>query len=527
MSSILRFTQVGLLLLMGLCLFLKPAAAHNPPVSCDSNGNWFMFTNYDGGKLRIFIDQNIPNLKIGICTYEPVEVTLAGQYVSSVTELYYAGFNSAQNNNHCGFPINTSRFSGINPSLVTVSVYPPVGIISPPNPNNFNNQPNGWNYGINCLFSCDTSFQQGGCNTFDQVYDHFLTRFGGTLRGASVQYCCWDYTTPYRLSAVTGNCCVQNNNPNATINYPPGPYCRSAGAGTITPTLQGNPAGIFYANPPGLAIDPATGEVNLGNSQPGIYEVVYALSVSCLPFLQKDTLEIVAGGSVAQQSITACDSYTAPWGDTYTQSGNYSDTISTGSGCDSIRIVNLTIIPGTLQAQIARVNPDTCTDRLYSFSLSAGQPITAYDWNFGDPNTGSGNVSTAPSPTHNFSAAGTFDIRCIATFACGTDTSTLRLTIDDCDENPCTPTIPNVFTPNSDGINELFRPTALCTWPVYELEIYNRWGQKVFATTSQSEGWDGTVKGNESPDGTYIYRLTYKNPKEAQKTLTGPVILIR
>ena len=525
MSSILRFTQVGLLLLMGLCLFLKPAAAQNPPVSCDSSGNWFMFTNYDGGRLKIIIDQNIPNLKIGICTYEPVEVTITGSFASNLIDLYYAGTNSAANNNHCGFPISTSSFSGISPSLVTVNVLPPVGIISPPNPSNILNLPNGFNFGINCLASCDVNTYQGGCNTFDQVYDHFQTRFGGSLRGATVQYCCWSDTTPYRLSALTGSCCGSGNSSAAGINYPAGPFCRSTGS--LVPVIQGNTSGTFYANPVGLSINPASGAVDLGGSQPGTYEIVYAIQFDCQSIILKDTITVLQGGSIGQQSITACDSYTAPWGDTYTQSGTYSDTISTGSGCDSIRIVNLTIIPGTLQAQIARVNPDTCTDRLYSFSLSASQPITTYDWNFGDPNTGSGNVSTAPSPTHNFSAAGTFDIRCIATFACGTDTSTLRLTIDDCDENPCTPTIPNVFTPNSDGINELFRPTALCTWPVYELEIYNRWGQKVFATTSQSEGWDGTVKGNESPDGTYIYRLTYKNPKETQKTLTGAVILIR
>jgi hypothetical protein len=43
--------------------------------TCDPTGNWILFANYDGGNLNIVVDQNIPNLKIGICTYEPVNVT--------------------------------------------------------------------------------------------------------------------------------------------------------------------------------------------------------------------------------------------------------------------------------------------------------------------------------------------------------------------------------------------------------------------------------------------------------------------
>jgi hypothetical protein len=106
--------------------------------NCDPNGNWILFANYDGGNLNIVVDQNIPNLKIGICTYEPVNVAFSGPFVNSVTEVLYAGFNSAQNNNNCGFPINTSSFTGINPAILTVNVVPPVTIISPPNPNYFN-----------------------------------------------------------------------------------------------------------------------------------------------------------------------------------------------------------------------------------------------------------------------------------------------------------------------------------------------------------------------------------------------------
>jgi len=178
-----------------------------PLPNCDTSGNWYFFGNYDGGKLNIVVDENVPNMKIGICTYEPVEVTFSGPFVGNITDVYYAGFNSSVGNNHCGFPIFTSSINGVNPALVTIDVAPPVNIISPPNPNNILNQPNGFNFGVICVASCDTSTWQGGCNTIDQVLDVFQTRFGGSLRGLKVQYCCWSDSLPYRLSSVTGSCC--------------------------------------------------------------------------------------------------------------------------------------------------------------------------------------------------------------------------------------------------------------------------------------------------------------------------------
>lgn len=153
--------------------------------NCDPSGNWILFANYDCGNLNIVVDQNIPTLKIGICSYEPVNVTFSVPFASTVTEVLYAGFNSAQNNNNCGFPITTSSFTGINPAILTVSVLPPVTIISPPNPNYFN-LTNGNNTGIVRLTSSDVNSNQGGCNTVNQVLAYFQSQFGGVHRGLNV-----------------------------------------------------------------------------------------------------------------------------------------------------------------------------------------------------------------------------------------------------------------------------------------------------------------------------------------------------
>jgi gliding motility-associated-like protein len=72
-------------------------------------------------------------------------------------------------------------------------------------------------------------------------------------------------------------------------------------------------------------------------------------------------------------------------------------------------------------------------------------------------------------------------------------------------ENGLTLEIPNVFTPNGDGINDLF--TILSTGvKEIDLQIFNRWGQKLFSFNGPKAAWDGlTDKGAKVPDGTYFF----------------------
>jgi gliding motility-associated-like protein len=262
------------------------------PVTCSPNGNWLLFSNYSGGKLNIILDENIPNIKIGICTLEPVIVNISGQYVGNVTSVLYAGLNFQQNND-CGFPIATSSITGVSPSLTSIVVAPPVTIISPPNPNNPSGIPNGYNAGIITAVSCDVNTWQGGGNTIDQVVDYFQTQFGGSLRGLKVQYCCWSDSTPYRSSEVSQSCCASINAGGASMDYPPGPFC--ATAGNITPVFTGNTSGTFYSNPSGLLINAESGEIDPLTAASGTYEIIYAIPGDCSspPILLRDTIEIV------------------------------------------------------------------------------------------------------------------------------------------------------------------------------------------------------------------------------------------
>lgn len=69
--------------------------------------------------------------------------------------------------------------------------------------------------------------------------------------------------------------------------------------------------------------------------------------------------------------------------------------------------------------------------------------------------------------------------------------------------------VPNAFTPNRDGKNDLFKVSATCTI-TGELTIFNRWGVPVFTTKDLSKGWNGFYKGQLQGTDTYIYIVSYK-----------------
>jgi gliding motility-associated-like protein len=66
---------------------------------------------------------------------------------------------------------------------------------------------------------------------------------------------------------------------------------------------------------------------------------------------------------------------------------------------------------------------------------------------------------------------------------------------------------PNAFTPNGDGINDMFQPLGnAIDLEQYDFQIYDRWGEAIYASTDPTEGWDGTSNGKVIPNGVYVYR---------------------
>ena len=84
--------------------------------------------------------------------------------------------------------------------------------------------------------------------------------------------------------------------------------------------------------------------------------------------------------------------------------------------------------------------------------------------------------------------------------------------------------VPNAFTPNADGINDLWEIQHLESYPNCTVQVFNRYGEKLYYSVGYSTPWDGKYKGNNLPSGTYYYII---DPKNGRKPVSGYVAIIR
>ena len=145
-------------------------------------------------------------------------------------------------------------------------------------------------------------------------------------------------------------------------------------------------------------------------------------------------------------------------------------------------------------------NPnDVFINDLISFHDSSTNTIS-WAWDFND-----GVTSVNQNPYHTYSDLGTYNVMMVATSP------------DGCLDTAYTPInvvegliVPNVFTPNGDGFNDVFkiRNSAVSE---FTFRVFNRWGTQIYETTAPEIAWDGkTQAGSPAPGGTYFYTLKAK-----------------
>lgn len=120
-------------------------------------------------------------------------------------------------------------------------------------------------------------------------------------------------------------------------------------------------------------------------------------------------------------------------------------------------------------------------------------------------------------------------ISVLATNRCGSTQKFVHVEAFDCN---CNFFVPNAFTPNSDGVNDIFKPSLDCEPYQYNLKIFNRWGECVFETLEPASGWNGELKnsGYYAPDGVYAYQVEYAaviNGVISKENQSGHISLIR
>ncbi len=178
------------------------------------------------------------------------------------------------------------------------------------------------------------------------------------------------------------------------------------------------------------------------------------------------------------------------------------------SGTDTTEITQTTPSPSGF------LPPDTTVCVYTSFPLGPISSFEKYDWNTGE--------STA---FILISEPGVYHLSVTDNNGCvGSDTININ-------PKPCVEEIfvPNGFTPNGDGRNDVLRPLNLNHERLtrFHFTIFNRWGQRIFESRNASLGWDGKFQGTELDTGVYVWQLEYQFPDGPVTVRKGTVVLVR
>ncbi len=233
-------------------------------------------------------------------------------------------------------------------------------------------------------------------------------------------------------------------------------------------------------------------------------------------------------GTVTIEVVSDFPDYTFDWGPiihfnnnsaTQLAGGDYSVIVNTGN-CIATLDFTIDEIPG----------PDACFEIEYPYGNGINIPITFknctensenWTWSFGDFGT-----SNSENPTHKYSSEGEFIVTLVASneFGCKDSVSKIITIIGDTDIF-----IPNSFSPNEDGVNDIFMPVMReVNSKGYSLKIFNRWGEVIFVTFNIEQGWDGKINGVPVEMGSaFSYIIYYENLNGRKMMKKGSVTVIK
>ncbi len=260
----------------------------------------------------------------------------------------------------------------------------------------------------------------------------------------------------------------------------------------------------------------------------------HKINVYALP--KTDSIHIVnavCGGSLGMATVTPAHNGTKPYlynigsGNQSSNAFNnlnsatYSLTITDSVGCIYKQAFVITQINPVNAAFSFTPNPACVNDVIYFTNTSGGTNLQY--WGFG-----SNDSSNTQNANYVFTDTGNYVITLIAwnNLSQCSDTITHSLIVKECPPDSITITAPNIFTPNADGINDVWQPLIYNSGfgiNDFSLTIFDRWGLQVFqSAVGSKQGWDGyTTSGTECSDGTYYYIINCKavNTKSETKEI--------
>ncbi len=157
--------------------------------------------------------------------------------------------------------------------------------------------------------------------------------------------------------------------------------------------------------------------------------------------------------------------------------------------------------------------------------IDLSSDANGWEWNFGDPSSYNYNLSNLQNPTHTFSDSGTYMVQLIV-YSDQSCSDTINKTVTIYPEVIIY--IPNAFTPNQDGQNEIFKPVMTgIDENNYKFYIYDRWGRQLFYTQDVDTGWDGKENDKDCEPAVYVYYVYYTSVTGKAYKIRGTVTLVK
>lgn len=210
--------------------------------------------------------------------------------------------------------------------------------------------------------------------------------------------------------------------------------------------------------------------------------------------------------------IHVCEgsTYTLPDNTVVKDSGTYYVTYTSPAGCDSIVFYKIKTDKNVAALDLGQ---SLCFEGKDSLVLKATEGYENYFWN----------NANLPSQKNSFTVRKEGTYRVTVKNSCGENTDSVGV------YNQCVfPThMPDAFTPNRDGRNDVFRLPPQNKNRFVSLTIFNRWGQVVFRSTDAGKGWDGTTNNLQQETGVYVYYLQLTSLSGEPLVHKGTVLLIR
>lgn len=273
-------------------------------------------------------------------------------------------------------------------------------------------------------------------------------------------------------------------------------YCKNSYV-TVTAISPGSTS-FSWAGPNGFSANRAT--LNINDFQPGQrgYYKITASGNVCGQVTDSVFIELKYTRYTIDTTICEGDNFYG-----YRIPGKYIDTLISPVGCDSIRTINLSVMP--------RPRPKLGIDTILcggdTLILFPGQ-FDAYLWQDG-----------SVQDRFLVKQGGLYSVQ--VSNMCGTASDEISVRGNDCEIF-----FPSAFTPNNDGLNDVFRMLNPYKVTEFHLSIYNRWGQVVYESKDPSMGWTGLYRGKMLDAGLFVWQCNFKR-KGVARFMKGTVTIIR